>query len=240
MPRCERGGAGSKPAGHPISGRGVVVAHLPWEQVYAGSNPAAQTMGGDLGSGWSPKPASEVQSLGRPQSPQSGPARVSGGEPSPGPARSFVEVAKTERPPAATRCTRGFDSRPRLSRFRAQGVPGCTPACQFGGAGSTPAGRSQRTRGRSARGTGLPSRRGGFDSRRVLKPVVLQGGCWHPSRPHKPGPVGSIPTPATGKRPHGVALVNGASQEANVSTSTGLHSRQLSEWDEDNTLSSNT
>src|SRR3954469_5362302 len=67
MPCGERGGAGSKPAGHPISGRGVVVAHLPWEQVYAGSNPAAQTMGGDLGSGWSPKPASEVRFLGRPQ-----------------------------------------------------------------------------------------------------------------------------------------------------------------------------
>jgi len=28
--------------------------------------------------------------------------------------------------------------------------------------------------------------------------VVSQGGCWHPSRPHKPALVGSIPTPATG------------------------------------------
>ena len=40
-------------------------------------------------------------------SPPSGPAWVSGGEPSPGLARSSVEVAKTVRPPTATRCTRG-------------------------------------------------------------------------------------------------------------------------------------
>ena len=104
---------------------------------------------------------------------RSGPARVSGGEPSPGPARSLVEVAKTVRPPTATRCTRGFDSRPRLS-------------CKC-------------TRGRSERGTGLPSRRSGFYSRRVLGLFFCREG-WHPSRPHKPDPVGSIPTPATSKR----------------------------------------
>ena len=61
-----------------------------------------KALGGDLGSRWSPKPASEVQFLGRPQfdfpSLQSGPARVSGGEPSPGPARSLVET----RSPALT------------------------------------------------------------------------------------------------------------------------------------------
>jgi hypothetical protein len=213
MPRCERGGAGSKPAGHPIPGRGVAVAHLPWEQVYAGSSPAAQTLGRDLGSGWSPnRPArfdssaarnntligeraswwgtgpenqrdlrvrGSIPPLSSTRCPETrclsvrhtGPLRrrahalrefdslrllrvgqsgVSGGEPPPGVVRTPVDVAKLVRPPAATRCTRGFESRPRLSWSRAQGVPGCTPACQFGGAGSTPAGRSQRTRGRSA------------------------------------------------------------------------------------------
>lgn len=64
---------------------------------------------------------------------------MNGGEPRSGVVRSPVEVAKMVRPPAATRCTRGFESRPRLSWSRAQGVPGCTPACQFGRAGSTPA-----------------------------------------------------------------------------------------------------
>ena len=37
----------------------------------AGSSPAAQTIGGDPGSGWSPKPASEVRFLGRLQSDRS-------------------------------------------------------------------------------------------------------------------------------------------------------------------------
>ncbi len=72
---------------------------------------------------------------------RSGPARVSGGEPSPGPARSLVHAW-----PIGTR------HRP-----------------------SKPA-------------------------RRVRFPPRAQSFCregWHPSRPHKPDPVGSIPTPAT-------------------------------------------
>lgn len=107
-------------------------------------------------------------------SPPSGAAWVSGGEPSPGlPAR----LSRSPRG-KATGCNpvvRGFDSRPRLHfSFCAQGVLGCTPACQFGGAGSTPAGRSSHVWPIGI-GTGLPSRRGGFDSRRVLD-EVLQGG----------------------------------------------------------------
>jgi hypothetical protein len=84
---------------------------------------------------------------------------------------------------------------------------------------------------------GLPVRRSGFDSRWALTthawpigmrhrpskparrvrfpPRALSVFCrvgWRPSRPHKPDPVGSIPTPATGKRPHRVALVKRAPQ----------------------------
>jgi hypothetical protein len=41
-----------------------------------------------------------------------------------------------------------------------------------------------------------PPRRVRFPPR--AQSCSLQGGCWHPSRPHKSAPVGSIPTPATG------------------------------------------
>jgi hypothetical protein len=139
-------------------------------------------------------------------SPPSGPARVSGGEPSPGLARSLVEVAKTVRPPTATRCTRGFDSRPRLSRSCAQGVQGRTPACQFGGAGSIPTGRS-RTHAWPIGARHRPSK----PARRVRFPPRAQSVF--------AGRVGTRAglisrtrrfdsDPCNGKRPRGAALVN--------------------------------
>ena len=129
-------------------------------------------------------------------SPPSGQSRACGGEPTPGTARSSVEVAKTVRPPTATRCTRGFDSRPRLS-FAPKVFQAARRLASSEERVRFPLGAQERTRGQSERGTGLPSRRGGFDSRRVLSLSFCREG-WRPSRPHKPDPVGSIPTPATG------------------------------------------
>ena len=238
MPRCERGGAGSKPAGHPISGRGVVVAHLPWEQVYGGSNPAAQTMGGDLGSGWSPKPASEVQSLGRPQHRAESAPR--GGELVP---KTSVtcgsEVRFLRSPQRSVRRRRACGFARLFAKQVDHGPGGSTPLVSsvlrwtegIGGglqnrlhAGSSPARSSNalkvfsaaRWLARSEERVQVPlsaldarvadrheapafqAGEAGSIPAACSKCFFLQGGCWHPSRPHKPAPVGSIPTPATG------------------------------------------
>jgi hypothetical protein len=50
-PRCERGGAGSIPAGHPTTGCGSMAGHLARNQVHAGSIPAAQTEQGTSSNG---------------------------------------------------------------------------------------------------------------------------------------------------------------------------------------------
>ena len=147
-----------------------------------------------------------------------GPVPDDGGEPSAGTARSLVEVAKTVRPPAATRCTRGFDSRPRLQFFALKVFAAArwlarseervrfplsahdarvadrfeAPAFQAGEAGSIPAACSAWFCREGWTRAGLISRTLSVRFR------PLQRG-----------------------RPRGAALVNRASQGANVSKSTG-------------------
>jgi hypothetical protein len=165
-----------------------------------------------------------------------GQSRVSGGEPMSGTACSLVEVAKTVKAAGCNPVHAGsipaLDSHGLLapevfqaarwlarSEERVRLPLGAhdarvadrheAPAFQAGEAGSIPAACSR---------------------------WFLQGGCWHPSRPHKPAPVGSIPTPATGATSW-CCSSKSVSQGANVSKSTGLISREAVERDEGNNLS---
>ena len=124
-------------------------------------------------------------------SPPSGPARVSGGEPSPGLARSLVEVAKTERPPAATRCTRGSRGS-REAPPRGSIAGGSREPFQGSCAARFPPSTLNLSRPRCSRPhAGLPVRRSGFDSRWALKNARVAD--WREAPAFQAGEAGSIP-----------------------------------------------
>ena len=117
-------------------------------------------------------------------SPPSGQSRACGGEPTPGTARSPVEVAKTARPPAATRCTRGSRGS-REAPPRGSIAGGSREPFQGSCAARFPPSTLNLSRPRCSRlHAGLPVRRSGFDSRWALTTHAWPIGARH--RPSKP------------------------------------------------------
>ncbi len=151
---------------------------------------------------------------------RSGPARVSGGEPSPGPARSLVEVAALDSQSlapkvfTAARRLASSEERVRLPAGRSNARVADrseAPAFQAGEAGSIPAACSVFSAGRVGTRAGLISRTPSVR----FRPLQLGATSWRCS---------SKPCPARGEH-----LDEHRTQHW-----------QLSKWEEGNNLSSNT